>query len=44
MVNPIVCFEGDFKKLSDISTSANTLIQMGMGKLQKGVSLRIKSK
>ena len=44
MVNPIVCFEGDFKKLSDISTSANTLIQTGMEKLQKGIYLRIESK
>lgn len=44
MVNPIVCFEGDFKKLSDISTSANTLIQMAMEKLQKGIYLRIESK
>ena len=44
MVNPIVCFEGDFKKLSDISTSANILIQTGMEKLQKGIYLRIESK
>ena len=44
MVNPIVCFEGAFKKISDISTIANTILQTGMEKLKKGMYFRIDSK
>lgn len=44
MVNPILYEKGEFKKLSDISTNANQLIEKAIERIQKGIYLRIESK
>ncbi len=44
MVDPIVCINGEFKQVSELSTTSTELIKAALQKLQKGIYLRIESK
>ena len=44
MVDPIVWINGEFKQVSELSTTSTELIKAALQKLQKGIYLRVDSK